>query len=92
MDVALPGRPLVRKMLSEESDELKAGQIRQVDWAANGADVVVTRTVLKNGTVYFTDDFKTHYEPWQAVCEVAPGTKEPEKLAKRHNLCRAPST
>ena len=80
------------KPLFEESDELKAGQIRQVDWAANGADVVVTRTVLKNGTVYFTDDFKTHYEPWQAVCEVAPGTKEPEKLAKRHNLCRAPST
>lgn len=76
----------------EESDELKAGQIEQVDWAANGADVTVTRTVLKNGTVYFTDEFKTHYEPWQAVCEVAPGTEEPDKLAKRHNLCRAPST
>lgn len=80
------------KPLFEESDELKAGQIRQVDWAANGADVVVTRTVMKNGAVYFTDDFKTHYEPWQAVCEVAPGTKEPEKLAKRNELCRSPST
>jgi len=76
----------------EENDELKAGQIRPVDWAANGADVVVTRTVLKNGAVYFSDEFKTHYEPWQAVCEVAPGTEEPEKLAKRNNLCRSPST
>jgi len=80
------------KPLFEESDELKAGQIRQVDWAANGADVTVTRTVLKDGAVFFNDEFKTHYEPWQAVCEVAPGTKNPERLAERHNLCRSPST
>jgi vancomycin resistance protein YoaR len=78
--------------LFEVSDELNAGQIRQVDWAANGADVTVTRTVLKNGAVYFADEFKTHYEPWQAVCEVGPGTEEPEKLAKRKELCRSPST
>jgi vancomycin resistance protein YoaR len=76
----------------EENPELKAGQIRQVDWAANGADVTVTRTVTKNGVVYFSDEFKTHYEPWRAVCEVAPGTKNPEKLANRKNLCRSPST
>ena len=80
------------KPLFEESEELKAGQIRQVDWAANGADVTITRTVLKNGAVYFSDEFKTHYEPWRAVCEVAPGTEEPEKLAQRKNLCRSPST
>jgi vancomycin resistance protein YoaR len=76
----------------EESDELKAGQIRQVDWAANGADVTVTRTVIKNGAVYFSDEFKTHYEPWRAVCEVASGTEDPERLADRHNLCKSPST
>ncbi len=80
------------KPLFEESDELIAGQIKQVDWAANGADVTVTRTVWNNGAVYFADDFRTHYEPWQAVCEVAPGTKNPERLAERHNLCRSPST
>ena len=76
----------------EENDEMKAGQIRQVDWAANGADVDVTRTVWKNGAAYFSDEFRTHYEPWQAVCEVAPGTQEPEKLAKRNNLCNPPNT
>jgi vancomycin resistance protein YoaR len=80
------------KPLFEENDELKAGQIKQVDWAANGADVDVTRTVWKNGAVYFNDEFKTHYEPWQAVCDVAPGTENPEKLAKRNNLCNSPST
>jgi vancomycin resistance protein YoaR len=78
--------------LFEVNDELTSGQIRQVDWAANGADVTVTRTVMKNGAVYFTDEFKTHYEAWQAVCEVGPGTEEPEKLAKRKELCRGPST
>jgi vancomycin resistance protein YoaR len=80
------------KPLFEENDELKAGQIKQVDYAANGADVDVTRTVWKNNAVYFSDEFKTHYEPWQAVCDVGPGTKDPEKLAKRNNLCRSPST
>ena len=80
------------KPLFEENDELKGGQIKQVDWAANGADVDVTRTVWKNGAAYFSDEFKTHYEPWQAVCEVAPGTENPEKLAKRNNVCRSPST
>ena len=86
-DVVPPPKPLF-----EENDELKAGQIRQVDWAANGADVTVTRTVWKNGAAYFSDEFKTHYEPWQAVCEVAPGTEKPERLAERHNLCRSPNT
>ena len=80
------------KPLFEENDELKAGQIKQVDWAANGADVDVTRTVWKNNAVYFSDEFKTHYEPWQAICQVAPGTEDPEKLAKRNNLCNSPNT
>lgn len=71
-----------------ESDELNPGQIRQVDWAAEGADVTVSRTVMKNGAVYFSDQFTTHYEPWQAVCEVAPGTKDPKKLAQRKKLCQ----
>jgi len=52
--------------------------------------VVVTRTVSKNGAAYFTDQFKTHYEPWQAVCQIGPGTEEPEKLAKRKGVCLSP--
>lgn len=80
------------KPLFEVSDELNEGQIKQIDWAANGADVVVTRSVWKNGAVYFSDQFKTSYEPWQAVCEIGPGTEEPEKLAKRKNLCLSPNS
>lgn len=71
----------------EENPELSTNQIRQVDWSAEGADVDVTRTVIKDGQVYFTDRFQTHYEPWQAVCEYGPGTDDPAKWAKRKGLC-----
>ncbi len=78
--------------LFEENPELKDGQIKQVDYAAQGADVNVTRTVWKDGQVYFTDQFQTHYQPWQAVCEYGPGTENPEKKAKKQNLCLSPNT
>ena len=70
--------------------DLNPGQITQTDYAANGADVDVTRTVTKNSLLYFQDDFKTHYQAWQAVCEYAPGMADPAKVAKRQNICKAP--
>lgn len=74
----------------EENPELRKNEMKQVDWAANGADVTVTRTVWKDGVVLFQDQFTTHYEPWQAVCQFGPESKNPEKLAKEKNLCRSP--
>jgi vancomycin resistance protein YoaR len=70
--------------------DLNPGQITQTDYAANGADIDVHRTVTKDGAVYFQDEFKTHYEAWQAVCEYARGVNDPEKQAKRQNLCQPP--
>jgi vancomycin resistance protein YoaR len=78
------------KALFKENPEFKKNWIDQTDWAADGADVTVTRTVLRSGGVLFQDEFKTHYEPWQAVCEYGPGTENPEKLAKRKDLCQPP--
>ena len=80
------------KPLFEVNPELKKNEIKQVDWAANGADVNVTRTVWRNGSVYFQDNVSTHYEPWQAVCEYGPDSKNPEKLASENNLCRNPAS
>jgi vancomycin resistance protein YoaR len=77
--------------LFQESPDLEKNQMKQVDWAVNGADINVTRTVWKNGAVYFTDNFQTHYQPWQAVCEYGPGTEDPEKMAKRKEICGSPS-
>ncbi len=78
--------------LYEENAELKKNEMKQVDYAANGANVTVTRTVYKNGAVLFQDQFATHYEPWQAICQYGPDSRNPERLAAEKNLCRSPST
>ncbi|GAB4461378.1 MAG: VanW family protein [Anaerolineales bacterium] len=77
--------------LYEENPELKKNEMKQVDWAANGADVTVTRTVYQNGVVLFQDRITTHYEPWRAICQYGPDSKNPEKLAEEKGLCRNPS-
>ena len=77
--------------LFEENLELAKNEMKQVDWAANGADVTVTRTVYQNGAVLFQDNITTHYEPWQAICQYGPDSKKPEKLAEEKNLCRNPA-
>ncbi len=58
-----------------ENPNLAKGEIKQVDWAVEGADVSITRTVYRDGQVIISDIFNTHYEPWRAVCEYGPGTK-----------------
>ncbi len=45
---------------------LPNGQIKQVDFAANGANVYFTRTVKKDGKVIIYDKFTSDYQPWQA--------------------------
>jgi vancomycin resistance protein YoaR len=60
--------------LYQENPDLGRGEIRQVDWEAEGADVTVFRTVTRDGQVYFQDQFSTHYLPWRAVYEYGPGT------------------
>jgi vancomycin resistance protein YoaR len=82
------------KPLFRLNADLNPGQITQVDYAADGADINVQRTVLKDGTVHFQDAIQTHYEAWQAVCEYARGMNDPEKTAGRKQppLCQAPST
>ena len=64
--------------LYEENKDLKKGEIRQVDWAVEGADVTVVRTVVRNGQVVHEDVFVTHYQPWRAVYEYGPGTELPK--------------
>ena len=75
----------------EENPDLRKNEMKQVDWAANGADVTVTRTVSRDGAVLFQDQFITHYQPWQAVCQYGPDSRDPKKLANDKNLCRTPA-
>lgn len=62
-----------------ENPELAEGEIKQVDWQAQGADVTVQRTVYRNGAVYLQDTFNTHYEAWPDMFEYGPGTELPEE-------------
>lgn len=64
----------------EENSELKEGEIKQVDWAAPGADTTVWRKVERDGQVLWEDVIKTHYLPWQAVFQYGPGTQLPVEL------------
>jgi vancomycin resistance protein YoaR len=57
----------------EENPALAAGTIKQVDYAVNGFDVTVYRTVYRDGKVLYKDSFFSQYIPWQAVYQVAPG-------------------
>jgi vancomycin resistance protein YoaR len=72
----------------QENPNLAKGEIKQVDWAVEGADVSITRYVYKDGAAINEDVFTTHYEPWRAVCEYGPGTKGmPPKKINSSNPC-----
>ncbi len=68
--------------------DLAPGEFKQVDYASDGADVTIERTVLtRDGKILFVDRFVTHYQPWAAVCEYGPDVDDPLKIAKRRGLC-----
>lgn len=53
--------------LYQDDPTLPNGEIKQVDFAASGADVYFTRTVSKKGKIIIYDKFVSDYQPWQAV-------------------------
>lgn len=58
----------------EVNDELTAGALVQVDYSAEGADVTVERVITDMaGAEISRDSIYTHYLPWGAVFQVAPG-------------------
>jgi hypothetical protein len=72
----------------DENPDLAQGEIKQVEWPGDGADITVTRVVTRNGQTLYTDSIPTHYEPWQAVCQYGPGTDNPEALAASLGICQ----
>jgi vancomycin resistance protein YoaR len=62
--------------LYRENPDLEKGEIEQVDYEADGADINITRTVYKDDRVHFSDSFFTRFRPWQAVFEYGPGTED----------------
>ncbi len=66
--------------LFRENEDLAENEVKKVDYGVDGGDVTIARTVFKDGEVYFTDTFYTHFQAWQEVWEYGPGTKNPEDL------------
>lgn len=58
----------------QDDPNLPKGEVKQVDFAAGGANVYFTRTVKKDGKVILNDKFTSNYRPWKAV--YLRGTKE----------------
>ena len=63
--------------LYEEDQALAAGEIKQVDYAAVGADVAIYRTITREGQVVNPNELPltTHYQPWRAIYHYGPGTE-----------------
>ncbi|GAB4528082.1 MAG: VanW family protein [Anaerolineae bacterium] len=51
----------------QEDPTLPEGTIKQVDWAKDGVDVTVRRTVKEGDVIIHQDTFFSRYKPWRAV-------------------------
>ena len=56
---------------------MPAGKIKQVDWAKEGMDVVVKRTIRYGDGQVKEENIVSKYRPWQAVYLYGPGAKVP---------------
>jgi len=63
-----------------ENPDLEKGELEKVDYAADGAEIRVNRTVSKDDQVHFADSFFTKFQPWQEVWEYGPGTENIPEL------------
>lgn len=74
------GRPVTLSTTASPADRLisdptlPVGQRRQVDWAAPGARLQVTRSFTRAGKVYKTDTLNSTYVPWPNIFMV--GTRK----------------
>jgi len=60
--------------LYQDDPTLPKGEVKQVDFSADGANVSFHRTVTRDGKVILADTFVSNYRPWQAI--YMRGTKE----------------
>lgn len=59
--------------LYEENADLSPGTIEQVDYAVDGFDTTVHRSVYRDGELLYNDTFFSQYMPWRSIYQVPPG-------------------
>lgn len=64
----------------EFNEDLEEGEIKQVDWAVEGARVTVGRRVYDaNGNLMYGQEyFVSNYIPWQNIYQYGPGAELPD--------------
>ncbi|MEM7031132.1 MAG: VanW family protein [Chloroflexota bacterium] len=78
-------QPILKNQVShgvpvyEKDRTLKPGEIKQIDWAKDGVDVTVNRTVLEGNEVVHQDTVFSRYLPWRAVYKVGPDIENKTK-------------
>lgn len=65
--------------LYQEDATLKTGQIKQIDWAKEGLDAVVTRIIRFGDGTAKEEKIVSKYRPWRSVYLYGPGTDIPEQ-------------
>ncbi len=60
----------------QEDPTLPKGTTKQVEWAKDGVDVTVRRTVTEGDVVIHQDTFFSRYKPWRAVYLTGTGTSD----------------
>ena len=68
------------KPLYKLNRDLPDGEIKQIDYQADGMDVVVYRTVTREDETLHQDVIKTHYLPWRAIYEFGKGAEIPDDV------------
>lgn len=63
--------------LYQEDTKLATGVIKQVDWAKDGMDVIIKRTITTADGSVKEDRVVSRYRPWRAVYLYGPGTELP---------------
>ncbi len=56
----------------QEDPSLKPGEIKQVDWAKDGVDITIQRTVKQGETILHQDTIFSRYRPWQNIYKIGP--------------------
>ncbi len=69
--------------LYQEDSTLAKGQIKQVDWAKEGMDAVVTRIIRYGDGKVQEEKIVSKYRPWQAVFLYGPGTSVPNQESSK---------
>ena len=64
---------------------LPLGERKQVEWAAEGMNVTVTRSIFKEDTLITKDTFKSKFLPWRRSGSLAP-SQHPRLPARRQLL------